>query len=128
MKRILLSCAVLSLISFTACKNEAKDTDATVETTETTNDGAEATATEGVPTFSDSEVQKYVDDYTAFIKEYTAAAKSGDATKLSALAGNLQEWNTKSTAIGEKLATNPEDAQKFNEYIQKLALEMQAGM
>lgn len=136
MKKILLSLAVVSFIAFTACnKEEAKATDnqETVDSTANATEGAEATteegvAAEGTPKFSDPEVQKYVDDYATFIKEYTAAAKSGDAAKLTTMTGNLQEWNEKSATIGEKLAANPEDAQKFNEFIQKLAMEMQSAM
>ncbi len=142
MKKVLLSLAVVSLISLTACKDDKKATEnqAAADSTQTEQPAqaveeapkaeapADAAASTDVPKFADTDVQKFVDDYTAYIKDITAAASSKDMTKMAALSQKGQEWATKSAEIGKKLQANPEDAKKFAEYYQKLATEMQAAM
>lgn len=113
----------------TAC-NSKKDEKKPEETTTTTDQPAtdkpatdQPTApTADMPTFSDPEVQKFVTEYTAFVKEYKAGIT--DPTKAAALAKTAQEWSTKMTSIGMKLASNPDDAKKWADWTTWLAKEM----
>jgi hypothetical protein len=106
-----------------AAATDTKDTGTTTTTsTEKMDNSTSTTSTNGdVPTFSDPEVQKYVNDYTAFVNSYMEAYKSKDMTKVSQLATNMQEWSGRSMTIGQKLANNPTEAQKFSAYMTKLS-------
>src|SRR4051812_30169099 len=81
-----------------AAATDTKDTGTTTTTsTEKMDNSTSTTSTNGdVPTFSDPEVQKYVNDYTAFVNSYMEAYKSKDMTKVSQLATNMQEWSGRS--------------------------------
>ena len=129
MKKLIPVIALLCLM--TACKNkkkeETKPTDSTTTTTTTTTTSTEA-ASGDIPKFSDPEVQKYVEDYTAFVTGYVAAYKTKDYTK-------IQEWSTKATDlatrsmdISKKLAANPDEATKFSNYMTKLSNDLTAAM
>jgi hypothetical protein len=67
-----------------------------------------------MPKFSDPEVQKVASDYAAFIREYKAAA--GNPGKLAELGKNMQDWSTRAQAIGMKIASNPQEAQKWTQW------------
>lgn len=132
MKKIILSAAIAAIF-FASCnqadskKVEIKDTTTSVDTkggvAQTTT--TETTTTTVVPKFSSSEAQKLADDYTKYVNEYVAAAKSGDATKLQELASKQQEWATKTATEVSKLSA--EDAKLWTEYAQKLAQEITAN-
>ena len=68
-------------------------------------------------------VQKYVDDYKAYIKEVSEAVAAKDATKIADLGTKAQEWATKSQEITTKLANDPEEAKKFGEELTRLSQE-----
>ena len=85
-------------------------------TTETTP------APAGVPTFSDPEVQKFANDYAAFMTEYKAGMS--DPAKLAELSTKLQDWSKRSTEIGMKLATKPEEAKAWAEWVMALSKDM----
>ena len=111
MKKMLLVLLTLGVIFSCGKKEEPKADDAATETqTETTAEPAkeDAAATEGA-TFKDAEVQKYVDDYKAYIKEVSEAVAANDATKIADL--------------GTKLANDPEEAKKFGEELTRLSQE-----
>ncbi|CAM3836532.1 hypothetical protein [Sphingobacterium prati] len=132
MKKMALSAAIAALF-FASCNNadskkvETKDTVTTADTqggvAQTTT--TETTTTTAVPKFSSPEAQQLADDYTKYVNEYVAAAKSGDATKLQELVGKQQEWATKTATAASKLT--PEDAKLWSEYAQKLAAELTAN-
>jgi hypothetical protein len=131
--------AVLALVAvMTSCKDKKKDEktpDATTTTT-TTDPGTTTTTTTttttpavgGVPTFKDAEVQKFVDDYTAFVTAYVAAYKTKDYTKIADVSKNVAEWGTRSMSIAQKLSTSPEDATAFGNYMTKLSQDITAAM
>lgn len=125
--------AVLALVGvMTSCKSKKKD-EAKPETTTTTDatttpatDATTTPATEtsttavaGVPTFKDADVQKFANDYTAFINEYKAGMT--DPAKATELASRLQEWSKKSTEIGMKLATDQEELKKWTDWAMELS-------
>lgn len=122
--------ALVSLMAV-ACKDKKEDkkeepttTQPTTEptTTPTTTEPAPTTTNaDGVPSFSDPEVQKFANDYAAFIKEYKAGMK--DPAKLSALAQKMQDWSKRATEIGTKLATSPDEAKKWTDWTMAIAKE-----
>jgi len=128
MKKIL---AVLALAGVMAsCNNKKKDEpkpegDTTTTMTPTTTDAPPAdapAATAGVPTFSDPDVQKFANDYAAFIAEYKAGMN--DPAKLAELSKNMQEWSSKSSEIGMKLASKPEEAQAWANWVMEITKDM----
>lgn len=122
--------AAVAVALFASCDNaetkkvEVKDTTTTVDTKDgvATVKTTETTSTTTVPKFSTPEVQALADDYTKFVNESVAAAKSGDVSKIQELAAKQQEWATKTTAAASKFT--PEDAKLWGEYTQKLATEL----
>lgn len=130
MKKVILGLSILSLVFATSCKKDAETvsdatTDAVENTVEATTDAANATtdavasAVSDVPKFSSPEVQKFAEEYAAYTKEMTEAAKSGDAAKIKELTAKAQEWSTKTAALAGKM--NAEDAKLWQEYAMKLA-------
>ncbi len=81
-----------------------------------------------VPTFNDPEVQKYVEDYTAYMKEYLAAVKSKDITNIAQLGMESQKWKTKGEAITQRLSYDPDELKKYNDYMVKLYEKMKEIM
>ncbi len=126
MKKLLALLALAGVL--VSCGNKKKDnptpTDDTTTTTTTTTptETPTTTTTTSVPKFSDPDVQKFADDYAAFITSYKAGM--GDPAKAVELAKSAEEWSKKSTEIAMKLATNPEEAKAFSEWILALANEM----
>ncbi len=117
--------AVLALVGvMTSCKDkkkeEKKPEETTTTTTTTTTDATTATA--GVPTFSDPEVQKFANDYGAFMAEYKKGMK--DPSKLMELSKSMQEWSAKAQSIGMKLATTPDEAQKWTDWALALTKDL----
>jgi hypothetical protein len=135
MKKLLPVVALVIL--FSACKGKKEDkkpeettttTPAATEPATTTPAATEtpATAGTGVPTFSDPEVQKFANDYGAFMAEYKAGMK--DPAKLAGLSKSMQEWAGKAQKIGMKLATTPDEAKKWAEWTLALSKEMMPAM
>lgn len=126
--------AVLALVGvMTSCKDKKKDEKKPEETTTTTPTTTDATTptetaptTSGteVPKFADADVQKYVDDYTAFATGLIDAYKSKDMTKIASLSTKASEWASKSSSMVTKLAANPEDATKFTNYMTKISTDL----
>lgn len=112
-----------------ACNNEKKEEKKTEETTTQPADVKPAdtaptttTTTSDAPTFSDPEVQKFANDYAAFIKEYKAA--EGNPAKLAELGKNMQDWSVRSQAIGQKIAANPAEAQKWAQWWMEVSKDL----
>lgn len=93
---------------------DGKDTTTTTTTTPPTTT---TPTSSDKPTFADADVQKYVDDYTAFVNSYLDAVKGKDMGKIQELATKATEWSSKSMEMTKKLAANPDDAKKFGEYM-----------
>lgn len=130
MKKVL---AVLALAGVMAsCNNKKKDEqkpEGGDTTTITTTDAPPANTTDappantsGVPTFSDPEVQKFANDYAAFMTEYKAGMN--DPAKLADLTAKMQDWSKRSTDIGMKLATKPEEAKAWADWVMALTKDM----
>lgn len=123
--------AVLALVGVMAsCNNKKKDekttgsdTATTTQTTPPADNTTPADNSGGVPTFADKDVQQYVNDYTAFVNSYLDAYKAKDMSKVQELAGKMTEWSGKSTQIAQKLATSPDEAKKFADYMTKLSTD-----
>jgi hypothetical protein len=133
MKKFLAMLAIAGVMTSCNSKKEEKtedvktgDTATTTVTPPPTTDPAPTTG--DVPKFADAEVQKYVDDYTAYVKSVVDAYNSKDMTKAQELTAKATEWSTRSTSVGQKLATNPDEAKKFSDYMMKLSKDMQDAM
>ncbi len=113
------------MISCNNKKTEVKTTgkDTTVTTTETKTDDKTATVTNtnGVPNFTDPEVQKFANDYYAFMNEYKGALR--DPSKAMEMTKTMQEWAGKATEISMKLAANPEEAKKWADWATVISQE-----
>lgn len=127
--------AVLALVGVLASCKDKKDekkedvkSDTAVVTTPPPTDPGPTTDNTAVPKFADAEVQKYVDDYTAFVNGYVAAYKSKDMTKITEWSTKATEWASKTQTITMKLANSPEEATKFSNYMAKLSQDMAAAM
>ena len=133
MKKMLLDLLALGVIVSCGKKEEpAVAEPAATEATETTTETAEPAATEAAtteaPKFKDADVQKYVDDYSTFIKDMQAATEAKDAAKIQELSAKAQEWATKGAEVGQKLAADPEEAKKYADYMTKLGEEFTNAM
>lgn len=104
-------------------KTETKTGDTTVTTTPTT---VEPTTSVETPKFSDPEVQKFVDDYAAFWNDYKT--NWNDPAKAQEYSQRMTDWSTKSQSIGMKLANNPDDLKKWNDWWAEMAKKMQEMM
>jgi hypothetical protein len=131
MKKLFSLVAIVALMASCNNKKEEKKTDEvktdTTGTTTTTtddkmSDGTTTTATTGVPTFSDPEVQKFANDYAAFITAYKAGMN--DPAKLQELSTKMTEWSTKGQSIGMKLANSPEEAKKWSDWWMAISKEL----
>ena len=131
MKKIFALLAVAGIMASCGGKKSdkpAEGKDSTATTSPTTTEVAPTTtttstaATEGVPTFSDPDVQKFANEYNAFIQEYKAGMK--DPAKLVELSKSLTEWSKKSQEIGMKLASKPEEAKAWADWAMKISQEL----
>lgn len=113
MKKLVLSFAVLGLLSATACKKEEtpkQEGEATEQSAANNEEtpAAETPASNDVPKFEDADVQKYVETYDSFVKEYKEAVKSQDASKLQSLQTKANELQGQAIEVSKKLASNPD--------------------
>lgn len=128
MKKFFIPLAIAA-ITLTACKKEAKTEETKATTEQAAPEGAAVetpasteSASSDLPKFSSPEVQKFAEEYSAFMNESAAAAKSGDAAKIQALSGKAQEWATKNQAAMAKMT--PEDVKLWTDYSTKLSQKM----
>ncbi|MFC6097152.1 hypothetical protein ACFPVY_10905 [Flavobacterium qiangtangense] len=134
MRKVLFGLSVIGMTAMVSCKKEevkteetpATEVTATEETPATETPAETTTATVEVPKFSTPEMQKFADEYAAYSTEAMAAAKSGDAAKITALQAKGTEWATKTTAAMSKMT--PEDAQKWSTFATALAQEQANSM
>ncbi len=127
--------AIIALVAvMTSCKDKKKDekkmdetttttpTTTTTTTTTTTPADPTTTATSGVPTFSDPEVQQFANDYAAFMANYKAGMK--DPAKMQDLTKDMQKWTEKSQKIGMKLSQTPDEAKKWADWVMVVSKDM----
>ena len=130
MKKLFLVVAIAGFI--TSCKDkkdEKKAEDATTTTSTTTEEPKmepTTTAATGVPSFSDPEVQKFANDYAAFMANYKAGMQ--DPAKMADLTKDMQEWTAKSNTITMKLSQTPGEAKKWGEWAMAISKELMTSM
>ena len=115
--------AVLALAGvMISCNNKKKEEKkAETDTTVTNNNMGDQTTTttttntNGVPNFADPEVQKFANDYAAFVTEYKTGLK--DPAKLAELSKSMTDWGTRAQSIGMKLANDPVEAKKWTDWM-----------
>lgn len=81
-----------------------------------------------IPIFKDTEVQQYVIDYDAYVKEYIEAIKSKDIPRLTSLGLKAKEWTKKEQFISKKLVTDSNELKKYKNYIQGLTNDLEAAI
>src|SRR4051812_16994413 len=118
MKKLFAVLALAGLMVACNSKKKTEKTAGTETTTPTTTTGDQTTtptttttttaSTDGVPTFSDPETQKFANDYAAFIDQYITGVK--DPSKMAELSKNWMDFSKRAQDVGMKLATHPEDA------------------
>ena len=109
-------------------KEEAKTDNAETktETTTTTEPAKEGDASAAdAAAYTVPEVQKYIEDYKALLKEYTAAVNAKDEAKSTELGDKIHELTTKEAEYAVKL-TDTEKAKKFSDEMAKLDEEYDA--
>ena len=131
MKKVLSVIALVGIMA--SCNNKKEKTEETktdtavvtppADDTATTTTTTTTTTTGETPKFSDPEVQKFVDDYAAFWNDYKANWNNPE--KMQEYSKKMTDWSTKSQSIGMKLANNPDDLKKWNEWWSEMAKKMQ---
>lgn len=127
MKKVIVNLSLVIAILFASCKSETKETSTSSENTEKTekkeDNSSKESATAGVPSFSDKNVQEYVNAYEAYIEEYKKAVESKDMTAFASLGQKGQELGTKAQEVMGNLSG--EDVVKLSEYMQKKSEQLQ---
>lgn len=127
-KLFILFAAATLFVGVQACKStpEATEEVATEEVVteeipaETPAETTQASA--GVPTFSNADVQAYVNSYEEYINLYKEAVDKKDMTKMQELATKGQELATKGQEAMSKLTGD--DVKKFTDYTTAKANEI----
>lgn len=127
MKRLFLNITMITvfMVTVSSCKDNAKS-DAKESTTEATtaiDENSSSDSATGTPSFSDSDVQAYVDAYESYMEDYANAVESKDMGAFTALASKGQDLATKAQEISGKVTGT--DAEKLTAYMTKKAKEVQ---
>jgi hypothetical protein len=129
MKKFLFVVAIAGIM--TSCKDKKDEKKAEEPTTIAPTEPTTTEPTNTAPVtsdvkFSDPEVQKFADEYTAFVKSY----KTGmvDPAKAQELSKTAQEWTTKMQPMVMILATNPVELKKWQDWAMALSKEMMPAM
>lgn len=135
MKKLLFAIAVTGFL--VACNNNKEgekkvDDSSTTTSTDQTDNPSEPTTNEptgdspvaGLPAFSDPEVQKFANEYAAFISEYKKVLADPTSPKTAEFAMQWAQWASKSMSVSMKLASNPEEAKKFSEWSQLITKDL----
>jgi len=127
MKKVIVNLSLVIAILFASCKSETKEASTSSENTEETENTEESSSNDsakvGVPSFSDKNVQEYVNAYEAYIEEYKKAVESKDMTAFASLGQKGQELGTKAQEVMGNLSG--EDVTKLSEYMQKKSEQLQ---
>ena len=131
MKKVFLSLTMITALVFTSCKETPKDDAEGTPTEETVGTTAEKdvkdtapVATDGVPNFSDADVQAYVDSYESYMADYKKAVESKDMTAFATLGQKGQDLAAKAQEVTGKLTGA--DAEKLTAYMTKKGEELTA--
>ena len=128
MKKILLIITALGLIAFTSCKNQEEDvSDVTEGIDSIVNDAEEledyeqvqidaSKVASDIPQFSDPEVQKFAEEYSAYFNELMQAGD--DTEKLHELLGEGVEWSKRVSQLTQKMSE--EDLDKWSRWSSQL--------
>lgn len=128
MKKILLIITALGLIAFTSCKNQEEDvSDVTEGIDSIVNDAEEledyeqvqidaSKVASDIPQFSDPEVQKLAEEYSAYFNELMQAGD--DTEKLHELLGEGVEWSKRVSQLTQKMSE--EDLDKWSRWSSQL--------
>ncbi|MEO5945923.1 MAG: hypothetical protein ABIP79_03845 [Chitinophagaceae bacterium] len=121
MKKLFVVLAIAGVM--TSCEDK-KAEDVKTDTTETKMDEPkmdepkmDEPKTNGVPTFSDADVQAYANSYADLAEAYKKAAETKDMSKFADLSKMGQDLATKAAAMSQKLATTPDEAKKLSDFI-----------
>jgi hypothetical protein len=135
MKKLLVILAITG--SVVACNNKsdsketrkdtsATNTNATTTSPQVTSPENTSTSTSGVtidvPKFKDPEVQKFADDYAAWVITYRAALK--DPAKAQEMQKQSTDWSNRSQALTAKLMADPAEYQKMAMFMMKMTQEL----
>jgi len=132
MKKIILTVAVIGMITTTSCKNESSNSveteaqqtleDADQEALNLEEGNADITSAERqaieVPEFSNSDVQNFANEYSKYFEELLKATKSEDTEKIQELTKQGVDWSKKESAITQTMSA--EDSQKWTEWTNSL--------
>lgn len=128
MKKTFLIFTALGLIAFTSCKNQEENvSDVTEGIDSIANDAEEledyeqvqidaSKVASDIPQFSDPEVQKFAEEYSAYFNELM---QTGDDTeKLHELLGEGVEWSKRVSQLTQKMSE--EDLDKWSRWSSQL--------
>lgn len=132
MKKIILTVAVIGMITTISCKNESSNSveteaqqtleDADQEALNLEEGNADITSAERqaieVPKFSNSDVQNFANEYSKYFEELLKATKSEDTEKIQELTKQGVDWSKKESAITQTMSA--EDSQKWTEWTNSL--------
>jgi len=128
MKKTFLIFTALGLIAFTSCKNQEEDvSDVTEGIDSIVNDAEEledyeqvqidaSKVASDIPQFSDPEVQKLAEEYSAYFNELMQAGD--DTEKLHELLGEGVEWSKRVSQLTQKMSE--EDLDKWSRWSSQL--------
>ncbi|MDR1517164.1 MAG: hypothetical protein LBS52_03540 [Dysgonamonadaceae bacterium] len=123
-KIFIISLCATFLFVFAACKNSPK-ADADEQKTEAVVEEVveEAEKPIEIPTFKDEKVQKFVNDYAAFVDEYIEAYTANDAQKIKKVTEKAKKLATQQKNYVEPtlIKTSAVQYQKFVEFMGKMA-------
>lgn len=128
MKKTFLIFTALGLIAFTSCKNQEEDVSNVTEGIDSiVNDAEEledyeqvqidaSKVASDIPQFSDPEVQKFAEEYSAYFNELMQAGD--DTEKLHELLGEGVEWSKRVSQLTQKMSE--EDLDKWSRWSSQL--------
>lgn len=128
MKKTFLIITALGLIAFTSCKNQEENvSDVTEGIDSIVNDAEEledyeqvqidaSKVASDIPQFSDPEVQKFAEEYSAYFNELMQAGD--DTEKLHELLGEGVEWSKRVSQLTQKMSE--EDLDKWSRWSSQL--------
>lgn len=128
MKKTFLIFTALGLIAFTSCKNQEENvSDVTEGIDSIVNDAEEledyeqvqidaSKVASDIPQFSDPEVQKFAEEYSAYFNELMQAGD--DTEKLHELLGEGVEWSKRVSQLTQKMSE--EDLDKWSRWSSQL--------
>lgn len=132
MKKIVLPFIIFNLITLQSCKNNQKNSitqEVTQPNTPALNEDLEIKVPEDkareilnqdIPKFSDAIIQNFLIEYKSYIDQYINAADVKDLNKLTELTKKNQKLIITRKIITEELSSNPNELNKFNDYVRKL--------